>query len=262
MERFLQDMFGDNHNHNRNNHEQKTNEINENQLPPIPDNFDEELEEALGRHGARLFEESARLTTRQMDRSQSEMPYFVSSLIRDYLRLRAINSITNDEERRASLRLYQRDLIERQMEETNEHAVIGTDIDVLKQALNNLRAMMYDTSNQVGRNQFTLQLTIDINNVPTKFEGIIVSRIEIPEEQHRQINEKEEDDNKDNDGFECGICIERFKKTEFVTTLKDCKHQFHKHCVSQWIKNKGLCPFCRGKVIQFKCESNIGTVYI
>ena len=268
IERFLQDMFGDIT--NQNNDERKMNETenetktenDDNALPPIPDNFDQELEEALGTFGARLFEESARLTTRQMDRSETQIPMFVSSLIRDYLRLRAINSIANDTDRRRRLRVYQRDLIERQMEESTENAVVGTDIDVLRQSLNNLRSMMYDTSNQVGQNPFTLQLTIDINNVPTKFEGIVVTRIEIPDEQHRIITKEEEDDNKDNEGFECGICIERFKETEIVTTLKDCNHQFHKQCVSQWIRDKGLCPFCRGKVAQFKCQSDIGTVYI
>ena len=270
MDRLVEDInnninINDNHNHN----EQKmTNDDDDDvdddvdTLPSIPDNFDEELEEALGIHGARLFGQSALMISSQEMRRGSEMPHLVSSLIRDYIRLRQINLITNDQERRRHLRLFQNELVHREMEEQHANAVIGTDIDILQQSLNNLRSMMYDTSIQVGPNQFTLQLTIDINNVPTRFDNIIVTRIEIPEEQHRTIQETEEKENKDNDSFECGICIERFKNGDIVTRLKDCNHQFHKSCVVQWIKDKGLCPMCRGKVIQFKCQSSIGTVYI
>jgi hypothetical protein len=43
---------------------------------------------------------------------------------------------------------------------------------------------------------------------------------------------------------ECGICLENFKKNEYVRTLS-CSHYFHKKCVDKWFKNTMTCPSCR-----------------
>ena len=45
---------------------------------------------------------------------------------------------------------------------------------------------------------------------------------------------------------DCCICLEPF---EDVATLDSCKHRFCFKCISEWSKNKPVCPYCK---IEFK----------
>lgn len=232
-----------------------------NDIPSVP-NLDSEMEQVLGIHGVRLFEQSAMFLSQLMQRYPQRMPLLMRELLNYYVDLRRIHEISDERQRANEWEQFHQNIMERQMQEQRANAVIGTDLNALQLCLTNLRGMMYDTLGQLNTNQFTLQLTMDIEGVSTAFNDILVCRLPIPDEQHRKISKDEEKLNENDDGFECGICIERFKQNESVTTLKNCKHEFHKQCVSQWIKDKGTCPLCRGKQIQFKCVSDIGTVFI
>lgn len=44
---------------------------------------------------------------------------------------------------------------------------------------------------------------------------------------------------------DCGICKEKFKLGEKLTTLDDCEHTFHYNCIDEWGKYKPECPLCR-----------------
>lgn len=45
------------------------------------------------------------------------------------------------------------------------------------------------------------------------------------------------------DNFECSICFDEFKENELLKQL-NCKHIFHKECLSQWLLNESNCPIC------------------
>jgi Ring finger domain len=45
----------------------------------------------------------------------------------------------------------------------------------------------------------------------------------------------------------CSICMEPHVKGEFIVESQ-CKHIFHDHCMSEWLKIKQTCPMCRAYV--------------
>jgi hypothetical protein len=48
----------------------------------------------------------------------------------------------------------------------------------------------------------------------------------------------------------CSICLS--DKNEKVTTTT-CNHNFHKHCLDEWLKTNNTCPYCRS-VLYEKAE--------
>lgn len=47
----------------------------------------------------------------------------------------------------------------------------------------------------------------------------------------------------------CTICLDDFKPNEKIAELKDCQHNFHKECISEWFETKRSCPNCQNEVI-------------
>lgn len=45
----------------------------------------------------------------------------------------------------------------------------------------------------------------------------------------------------------CSICLENFKKTEFVFRLQ-CRHYFHEDCIVTWFEKNKVCPLCMKEV--------------
>jgi hypothetical protein len=46
---------------------------------------------------------------------------------------------------------------------------------------------------------------------------------------------------------DCPICIEPQLEGELIVE-PDCKHIFHDHCLSEWMKTKQTCPLCRARI--------------
>jgi hypothetical protein len=46
----------------------------------------------------------------------------------------------------------------------------------------------------------------------------------------------------------CSICLDNYKEDQVMSVLHNCKHKFHKECVSAWLLNNPTCPLCRNKV--------------
>lgn len=46
----------------------------------------------------------------------------------------------------------------------------------------------------------------------------------------------------------CSICLRKLGYNFLIHTTK-CNHQFHKHCIDQWIHLKKNCPNCREELI-------------
>lgn len=48
----------------------------------------------------------------------------------------------------------------------------------------------------------------------------------------------------------CPICLINYKNGDYGRALVDCKHQFHRECIDQWlIQGENVCPLCRGNGI-------------
>ena len=43
----------------------------------------------------------------------------------------------------------------------------------------------------------------------------------------------------------CAICLDSFKKDETVCGSHSCQHQYHRNCISSWLKTHDECPVCR-----------------
>lgn len=68
---------------------------------------------------------------------------------------------------------------------------------------------------------------------------------------------------------ECVICLGSCEACEDTDVLKEnwrrlrCGHQFHEHCIFQWLKKAQQCPMCRRHICQkgtVKWEGNVPTV--
>lgn len=46
-------------------------------------------------------------------------------------------------------------------------------------------------------------------------------------------------------GQVCNICQENFERNDALTTLDNCSHTFHHHCIEEWGFHKQECPLCR-----------------
>ncbi|EFJ31493.1 hypothetical protein SELMODRAFT_168691 [Selaginella moellendorffii] len=45
----------------------------------------------------------------------------------------------------------------------------------------------------------------------------------------------------------CSVCLEQVMEGEIVRTLP-CLHQFHPHCIDQWLRQQATCPVCKFKM--------------
>lgn len=45
----------------------------------------------------------------------------------------------------------------------------------------------------------------------------------------------------------CSICLDNFKPGTFKRKMPQCRHEFHKKCIDEWLykDNKLSCPICR-----------------
>ena len=52
---------------------------------------------------------------------------------------------------------------------------------------------------------------------------------------------------KNNENYQCIICMEEFEKNEKVNLLP-CGHIFHINCIKQWLLKQKSCPFCKSEI--------------
>ena len=51
----------------------------------------------------------------------------------------------------------------------------------------------------------------------------------------------------------CSICLEDLQEEDFASTLS-CQHTYHALCISEWLKRKANCPYCRHDVTAFSVD--------
>lgn len=80
---------------------------------------------------------------------------------------------------------------------------------------------------------------LDSLQMPPPQRGVDHERMsQLPTRQYKVIQGKIE---------QCSICLENFKDKESVRTLP-CLHQFHEHCVDQWLHRSQQCPVCKHEI--------------
>jgi hypothetical protein len=82
------------------------------------------------------------------------------------------------------------------------------------------------------RNQFNLLMR---NPGIKRFEATIG-----PEAVHAVDEESLEQANDD----VCVICIESLRSGRCIQLPSPCQHQYHEHCIEQWLLSKARCPLC------------------
>ncbi|CAH9124899.1 unnamed protein product [Cuscuta epithymum] len=43
----------------------------------------------------------------------------------------------------------------------------------------------------------------------------------------------------------CCICLGEYEMEDELQQLPPCKHIFHSHCISHWLRSNSTCPICR-----------------
>ncbi|KAI3871951.1 hypothetical protein MKW92_027258 [Papaver armeniacum] len=49
----------------------------------------------------------------------------------------------------------------------------------------------------------------------------------------------------------CTICQDGYYNKDKIATL-DCQHEYHEDCITQWLLQKNLCPYCNGQALESK----------
>jgi len=59
------------------------------------------------------------------------------------------------------------------------------------------------------------------------------------------------DDEINEEGFECLICLESLEYGQEISTseTENCSHVFHKDCVLEWLLKSDVCPCCRTQMV-------------
>ena len=71
---------------------------------------------------------------------------------------------------------------------------------------------------------------------------------EMCEESEELNSETSPADSETSVGAQCCICLSGYEENEVLKMLP-CDHEFHTHCVDQWLRMQRTCPVCRSDVV-------------
>lgn len=52
------------------------------------------------------------------------------------------------------------------------------------------------------------------------------------------------------DDIVCSICLENIQVGSQAKVIPGCLHKFHEDCITPWLLNNAICPYCR-RLIEF-----------
>ncbi|KAA0031548.1 E3 ubiquitin-protein ligase RNF12 isoform X1 [Cucumis melo var. makuwa] len=79
-------------------------------------------------------------------------------------------------------------------------------------------------------------------------------RINFYYRENNRVNYNERhNNNSDEEGKGCAVCLEDFQSKEEVMTTP-CNHMFHEQCIVPWVKSNGQCPVCRFTLFERRTE--------
>lgn len=107
--------------------------------------------------------------------------------------------------------------------------------------------------NQLSQIEF-INNNLESNNRTNNLETVINNSFEESQNNRSNISEKKHTNKikklkeiKCTEDFDCMICMDKIKKETSVYKIS-CNHKFHKHCFSNWLKEKFECPICRESI--------------
>jgi hypothetical protein len=87
------------------------------------------------------------------------------------------------------------------------------------------------------------------NEVPfSLFTQFVINKTPKPQDYRHIIDKKPTRKVTEDSDYECIVCLCSLKKDDDVVD-RDCKHTYHKNCLSEWFKEHNKCPTCRREVI-------------
>lgn len=73
---------------------------------------------------------------------------------------------------------------------------------------------------------------------------------------YNEYYEIEKFESKDNEKFNCIICLENYKYNDLIALMK-CNHRYHYKCIKKWLNYNPNCPICRKDIIEERPEEVI-----
>jgi Ring finger domain len=142
------------------------------------------------------------------------------------------------------------DLVKRD-ESTNSTASVHSDDDIEAQT-----ASKSDCSSNCSLS------VSDIDDTDTSVSAPKSVSETISDPELRGADDDDDDDDDDEDKC-CSICLAHFESNELVAMSNNvnCKHIFHKDCITSWLVKQDGCPFCRrpyleAEEVKVECESD------
>lgn len=116
-------------------------------------------------------------------------------------------------------------------------------------------------TNWIGWTRYDLD---DRNRPGTRGRGVGLSRSEISRLPCEQFSNKHSNtgastaqgDKSNESGVHCSICYMPFENSDFVITLPECEHMYHKDCITNWFKTHTTCPVCRTDIKKILQKNN------
>jgi len=63
----------------------------------------------------------------------------------------------------------------------------------------------------------------------------------------RDLTTLEPNDNSEEEKI-CVICHQKIDENQIIRKLNSCSHEFHVHCIDEWLSSHSNCPICRQNI--------------
>lgn len=81
-----------------------------------------------------------------------------------------------------------------------------------------------------------------LNQTSTENQGVSLSQM-------RDISSIEPNENSEEEKI-CVICHQQIELNQIIRKLNSCSHEFHVHCIDEWLSSHSSCPTCRQNLIE------------
>jgi Ring finger domain len=145
--------------------------------------------------------------------------------------------------------------LERALREDNDDIEDNNDDDLIHTAANINNTEYYDDNNDNDSDAWSyeamLHLGERIGDVKTERWTMIAPReIEkLPSFQYNIVTMNDDCQLREDSEVKCLICQANYEYDDILLRLP-CNHCFHKDCVTQWLSEKDVCPYCRTSIVQ------------
>lgn len=112
---------------------------------------------------------------------------------------------------------------------------------------NNISTQTNTTQNQnQNQNQQQVEEILffyePLNQTSTENQGVTLNQM-------RDISSIEPNENSEEEKI-CVICHQQIELNQIIRKLNSCSHEFHIHCIDEWLSSHSNCPTCRQNLIE------------